>query len=166
MVDWNPIPALVAIGATMLTVTDCIAKDKPKITLTVHAVSHDTHTTERTYTHTIPGSSSTTCNGGGTIVGDQVNVSEQCETTTTPARTQQTTFSTLDVRNIVEADGMRYIIVCRASWAGSNCAPMIDGDTFIAQIQGTTMWVEARKGGNQGKKVRIKYRVLDIRPVN
>jgi len=69
------------------------------------------------------------------------------------------------VSNIVEANDQRYLITCRASWVGSNCAPMIDGDTFQAEIDGTTMWVKARKGGNQGKEVRVKYKILDIRPV-
>lgn len=73
--------------------------------------------------------------------------------------------STLDVKNVVEANGMRYVIVCRASWSGSSCGPLNDGDRFPAEIEGTTMWIEARKGGNQGKKMRIKYKILDIRPV-
>jgi len=66
--------------------------------------------------------------------------------------------------NIVEADGMRYKIVCRASWIGSNCAPLIEGDLFQAEIDNKTMWLAARKGGNQGKEVRMKNRVLDVRP--
>jgi hypothetical protein len=41
---------------------------------------------------------------------------------------------------------------------------MIDGDTFSAEIDGKTMWISARQGGNQGKLVRIKYKILDIRP--
>jgi hypothetical protein len=41
---------------------------------------------------------------------------------------------------------------------------MTDGDTFNAEVEGTTMWVDARRGGNQGKRIRIKYRILDIRP--
>jgi hypothetical protein len=43
------------------------------------------------------------------------------------------------------------------------CVPLTDGDRFEAEIKGTTMWVHARKGGNQGKAVKIKYRVIDIR---
>ena len=42
---------------------------------------------------------------------------------------------------------------------------MNDGELFHAEIDGTTMWIEARRGGNQGKKINIKYRILDIRPV-
>lgn len=73
--------------------------------------------------------------------------------------------STLDIKNVVEANGLRYVIVCRATWSGSSCGPLNDGDVFPAEIAGTTMWIEARRGGNQGKKIRIKYRILDIRPV-
>jgi hypothetical protein len=43
---------------------------------------------------------------------------------------------------------------------------MIDGDTFPAEIEGKTMWITAHKGGNQGKEVRVKYKILDIRPVS
>ncbi len=60
---------------------------------------------------------------------------------------------------------MRYIITCRAGWSGSNCAPMEDGEVFATEIDGTTMWIAARRGGNQGKKVKVKYRILDIRPI-
>ncbi|MGA2215263.1 MAG: hypothetical protein ABSH31_18465 [Bryobacteraceae bacterium] len=42
---------------------------------------------------------------------------------------------------------------------------MTDGDTFQAEIEGTTMWVHGRNGGNQGKEIRVKYKILDIRPV-
>jgi hypothetical protein len=41
---------------------------------------------------------------------------------------------------------------------------MTDGDTFQAEIDGTTMWVHGRNGGNQGKEIRVKYKILDIRP--
>jgi hypothetical protein len=42
---------------------------------------------------------------------------------------------------------------------------MIDGDTFPATIEGNTMWLTGRKGGNRGKEVQAKYRILDVRPV-
>jgi hypothetical protein len=66
--------------------------------------------------------------------------------------------------NFVEADGIRYTIVCRASWSGSNCALLTEGDLFQAEIDDKTMWLVARKGGNQGKGVRMKNKILDIRP--
>ena len=66
--------------------------------------------------------------------------------------------------NIVEADGLRYSIVCRASWNGSNCVPLTEGDLFQAESDDKTMWLVARKGGNQGKEVRMRNKILDIRP--
>jgi hypothetical protein len=72
---------------------------------------------------------------------------------------------TMDVSNVVEAGGMQYTISCTAHWVGSSCGPMNDGDTFPAEIKGNTMWITGRKGGNQGRKVRSKYRILDIRPM-
>jgi hypothetical protein len=68
------------------------------------------------------------------------------------------------VTSVVEADGIRYTIACRASWGGSNCAPLIEGDSFAAEIDGKTMWLTVRKGGNQGSEVRMKNNILDIRP--
>ena len=69
------------------------------------------------------------------------------------------------VTDVVEANDMRYTITCRAGWVGSHCAPLINGDSFPAEIDGNTMWLSARVGGNQGKQVRVKYKILDIRPV-
>jgi hypothetical protein len=87
-----------------------------------------------------------------------------CRTTSTPPRVRQVTRSIRDVSNIVEADNQRYLITCRASWADSNCTSMTHGDIFQAEIDGTTMWVHGRNGGNQGKEIRVKYEILDIRP--
>jgi hypothetical protein len=41
-----------------------------------------------------------------------------------------------------------------------------DGDSFRAEIDGKTMWIEAHQGGNQGKVVKIKYKIQDIRPAS
>jgi hypothetical protein len=76
--------------------------------------------------------------------------------------------------NIVEANGMLYTITCGLRSTGTifdtqllwkRCKWLIDGDTFPATINGHTMRIHGRKGGNQGKPVWIKYRILDIRPV-
>jgi hypothetical protein len=87
---------------------------------------------------------------------------------------------------VIDSEGMVYTIVCTdrpsvlsgaiagaAAGAGSGgdttlsgrgkCVPLTDGDRFDAEIKGTTMWVHARKGGNQGKAVTIKYKIIDIR---
>ena len=58
---------------------------------------------------------------------------------------------------------MVYTVRCSAHWVGSNCSWLVPGDRFSAQLQGTTMWVDARKGGNMGKEIRPKFQVLDMR---
>jgi hypothetical protein len=120
-----------------------------KSILVVRAVSHETQAFQRTSTYTTPGTSNTNCSGSASTIGSTTTGTANCQTQSTPAQTHQITANSLDVRNIVEANGMRYII---------------DGDSFNAELDGTTMWVEARRGGNQGKKIRIKYKILDIRP--
>jgi hypothetical protein len=141
----------------------CTAKDKTL--LSVRAVSNQSQTYQRTSTYTTPGTSDTNCSGSATTVGNTTTGTANCQTQSTPAQTHQITATIWEVTNIVEADGMRYVITCRGNWRGSNCAPMNDGEVFSAELEGTTMWVEARRGGNQGKKIRIKYKVLDIRPI-
>jgi hypothetical protein len=84
--------------------------------------------------------------------------------TTSSGGPQRISGSRLDVQNIVESPSERFVIVCTASWAGSNCSPMLDGDRFEAEYDGKrTMWITGKKGGNLGKRVVAKYRVLDRR---
>jgi hypothetical protein len=141
------------------------AKDHATVKLTVRAITHDSRVNEQTHSYTTPSTSNTNCSGTGLTTGAITNVSANCQTTSTPSQTHQTTSRTIDVVNIVEADGQRYKIVCRANWGGSNCSTMIDGDSFDAEIDQNTMWIVTRKGGNQGKEIRVKYKILDIRPV-
>jgi len=141
------------------------AKGSDKKTLTVTAVAFTSNTIERTSTYTTPGTSNTNCSGSATTSGSTTNGSANCQTTSNPAQVHQVNSRVVDVMNLVDAEGMRYKIVCRASWVGSNCGPLIEGDSFEAEIDNHTMWLKARKGGNQGKEVRIKYKILDIRPV-
>jgi hypothetical protein len=143
----------------------CFGKDKQAESLTVRAIRHDVRVNQSTYTYTTPARSSTNCTGSGTTIGNTTTASTNCQTTSTPAQTQDITTQTADIVNVVEANGMRYVITCRAHWVGSNCSYMVDGSTFPAQIEGTTMWISAHKGGNQGKLIRVKYKILDIRPV-
>ena len=35
--------------------------------------------------------------------------------------------------------------------------------TSPAQLDGNTMWLSAHRGGNRGKLVRVKYKILDAR---
>jgi len=163
---------LMLLGASLT----CAAKDNEKRKVTVRAVSHASQVNERTSTYTTPGTSNTNCTGVGTTVGSTTTATANCQTTSTPAQTNQVTSRTVDVVNVVElrslsytANGTQtvitqYTIRCTAHWVGSSCGPMIDGDTFPAEIDGNTMWIVGRKGGNQGKEVRVKYKILDIRP--
>lgn len=141
-------------------------KNNSKTSLTVRAVTHASRINEQTSSYTTHGTSSTSCSASATTTGNTTNGTTNCQTTTTPAQTHRIVSRTLDVMNIVEASGMRYVISCRANWVGSNCAPMIDGDLFPAEVDGRTMWIIARRGGNQGKQVRVKYKILDIRLVS
>ncbi len=112
-----------------------------------------------------------------------------CDTTTTPAKTTPMTTRTTDVsEKVIDSENMVYTIACTdrpnvlaaaivgaaaagrtdggggGTLAGSgNCVPLTDGDRYETEIKGTTMWVHALKGGNQGKAVKIKYKILDIR---
>jgi hypothetical protein len=160
------------LAGLLVSLTFAVAA-KDKIFVTVRAVSHTDEFRSRTSQWTTPGSANTSCsgsaNGSATTIGNTttgtVYGTTNCQTTSTPAQVHQITRSIRDVSNIVVANDQRYLITCRASWVGSNCAPMIDGDEFQAEIDGTTMWVKARKGGNQGKEIRVKYKILDIRPI-
>src|SRR5689334_1495050 len=86
----------------------CSAKDKT--ILTVRAVSNQSQTYERTMNYTTPGTSNTNCTGSATTIGSTTNGNANCQTQTTPAQTHQITATTWDVTNIVEGNGMRYLI--------------------------------------------------------
>lgn len=152
------------VTLAVLVAMGCSANDTKTKTM-VRAVTHESQLNQGIYSYSTPGTSNTNCSASATTVGSTTNGAANCQTTSTPAQAHNVAVSTLDVKNVIEANGMRYVIVCRASWSGSSCGPLNDGDRFPAEIEGTTMWIEARKGGNQGKKMRIKYKILDIRPV-
>jgi hypothetical protein len=137
-----------------------------RIPLVVTAVSHESQVT--TGQVTMPGNatSNTSCNGTGINTGPLSTASVNCQTTTQGTGPTTVTTRRLDVRNVVEANGEWFTISCTANWALSNCSPMTDGDKFDAEYDGkTTMWISARKGGNLGKPITIKYHVLDRRPI-
>ncbi|HXJ44604.1 MAG TPA: hypothetical protein VNH18_35280 [Bryobacteraceae bacterium] len=58
---------------------------------------------------------------------------------------------------------MIYTITCTANWVGSNCSWLNPGDFFNAEIDGKTMWIGAARGGNQGKRIKIKFAIRDVR---
>ena len=128
--------AALLIPATLVALA-CQAADR--IHLTITAVSHDNV-------------SATTCSGRTTM---------NCQTYDGGPQT-----------NVVEANGLRYTIACVGSFAEryvagvmKNCPNLKDGDRFQADYDGkTTMWVYAKKGGNLGKPITVKYHVRDLRP--
>lgn len=138
------------------------AKEKKSITVT--AFTHQAQLLQRTSTYQTPGQSDTTCSTTSTTMGGTTTGNADCTTTTTAPQNHEIIISRLDVVDKVLGEGRVYTIVCSAHWRGSNCGPLIDGDTFEAEIDGTTMWISARKGGNQGKPIKVKYKILDIRP--
>jgi len=164
-----------------------ISRAEDKKTLTVTAVTHNSHVNERTSYHTTPGQSATDCSGTGTDSGaGTTRINMDCNTTSTPPKTSSITTRTTDVsEKVIDSDNVVYTIVCTdrpnilagalvgaaagaggggGTLAGSGkCVPLTDGDRFDAEIKGTNMWVRALKGGNQGKAVKIKYKILDIR---
>jgi hypothetical protein len=121
--------------------------------LTVTAVSHNTQ--EFDYNITTPRNSNTNCSATDTSVN--------CNTTTYGGQTQQKAVYRLT--EIVTANGIQYTLVRMARWAWSSLDWLTDGETFPAEIKGKHMFVTCHRGGNQGKKVTIKYDVLDIRPI-
>jgi hypothetical protein len=149
--------AILALSASTLA-----TKERKSISVT--AVTHDSQLVQRTSTYQTPGQSNTSCSDTSTTTGSTTNGTADCTTTTAAPQNHEITVSRLDVVDKVLGDGMIYTIVCSAHWKGSNCAPLIDGDMFEAEIKGTTIWISARKGGNQGKAVKVKYKILDIRP--
>lgn len=152
---------LAAIGVTPFV----WGKDRPKESLLVKATTHLSLLNVHSSTDLTVGASNTNCSEVGTIIGNTANAMVNCQTASNAAQTHEITTRSMDVLNVVIAEGMQYTIVCKATWAGSTCAPLTDGDTFPAELDGTTMWVIGHKGGHQGRRVRAKYRILDIRPV-
>src|SRR5690242_6754808 len=117
----------------LCTAASILVGAEPKKTLTVRAIAHVSRANPVTSTSSTPASSSTDCS--------QTLSGVHCQTTPDPVGSRSTTSTnyTLDVVNAVEANGLLYTISCRANWQLSNCTTMIDGDTFSAELQGTTM---------------------------
>ena len=67
------------------------------------------------------------------------------------------------VDRVQAKDGLIYTITCEAHWIVSNCGPMIDGDSFKAEVEKKTMWITARKDRDLWDDVLIKYKIVDIR---
>ena len=140
------------------------SKEKDKQMLMVLAVSYRAIPHERTTYYQTQGYSNTSCYGSGTDTGYWTNLNLNCQTVTTPPQTIPITVRSVEVYNRVEAGNMVYTITCSARWVGSHCSWLIPGDSFQAEVNGTTMWILGRKGGNMGKPIKAKFRLLDVRP--
>jgi len=148
------------IVAATLLLCGLSAAEKKERSLEVRAISHSV--SQQTYQVTSPGHANTHCSGGTVTTGSTTSGTANCQTTSTPSTTSER--AVVYVRQIVEADGMRYTITCTARWIWSGCTTLDDGDRFPAKIKGYSMSVTGHKGGNMGKEVRIKYRIVDMRP--
>jgi hypothetical protein len=124
--------------------------------LTVQAVSHSR--SERDYTITTPETTNTNCN-----VNDN---SANCTSTTYGGGTQNKAVYRF-VQVVTSNQGgtvTQYTLSRTARWVWSSMDWLTDGDSFEAEIKGKHMFINCRRGGNQGKKEKIKYDILDIRP--
>jgi hypothetical protein len=135
-----------------------------KQTLVVQAVSYRAIPHERTAYYQTQGYSSTNCYGSGMDTGYWTSLNLNCQTVTTPPQTIPITVRSIEVYNRVQSGNMTYTITCSARWIGSHCSWLIPGDSFQAEMSGTTMWILGRKGGNMGKPIKAKFRILDARP--
>jgi hypothetical protein len=152
--------ALLALGGMV-----SLAKDKHSTILSVRAVGYRAIPHERTSYIRTEGYSNTSCYGNASDVGMWTNLNLNCSTVSTPPTVQPVTIRSIEVYNFVEANGMGYTIRCTAHWIGSSCSWLTPGDSFPAEVKGTTMWIVGHKGGNMGKEMRTKFALLDMRPI-
>jgi hypothetical protein len=86
-----------------------------------------------------------------------------CSSVVVPPTDIPINVSWIEVYNEVLANGMVYTIKCTAHWIGSACSPLRIGDIFTAEVEGNTMWIIAHRGGNMGKSIHPKFKILDLR---
>jgi len=162
------------VGLVFFFCLSALSKDKEEITL--QAVSYRVITHDFNYSYTTPGRSNTSCYGSGSTYGNGniygntvswnaiTDVDMNCQTVSTPPQTYSGTIRHFEIYNALrDSDGRTYFIGCYTHWVGSKCSWLRPGDYFGAQVQGNTLWISARKGGNRGKPIRVKYRLLDVR---
>jgi hypothetical protein len=118
---------------------------------------------QRTTYLTRPGYSNTSCYGAGIDTGYLASLNVNCQTFTRPPSLVPLTVRRVTVYNAVQAGGEVYVVTCTAHWIGSSCSSLIPGETFASSVTGNTMWVLGRRGGNRGRKLRVKFRILDVR---
>lgn len=131
------------------------------VTFKAVATKVEDHTSANSFT--LPGNQQTTCTGSSNTVGGSTVGAANCQTTGTPAQTIPYRGGYTTIFNQVEADGFTYLLGCNTSPFRA-CSMLIIGDSFPAEIKGTDVVVTGPRGGNMGKMVKVKFRLLDMRP--
>jgi len=121
--------------------------------LTVRAVSHSM--SENDFTITAPQSTNTDCN----LYPNSV----YCSSTTHGGESlDRAVYRFIEV--VVASDGTQYTLSRTSRWVWNSMDHLVDGQYYRAEIKGKHMFFTGRRGGNQGKKEKLKYDILDIRP--
>ena len=128
-----------------------------KETLLVKAVTHQSDIA------TTPGVAETLCDGTAKGIRSSTADNVDCNTAYSPPQQHEIRPSRSFLNKVQAENGLIYTITCTAHWIVSNCAPMIDGDSFKAEVDKKTMWITAHKDGNAWQDFRTKYKILDIR---
>ncbi|HEY6290265.1 MAG TPA: hypothetical protein VI455_01710 [Terriglobia bacterium] len=142
------------IAVALLVGASATALAAERQTLTVRAWDH--RTSEQDYRTRDPGWSSTTC----AAYSDGVS----CNTFGYPA--SESTGAVYHFAQVVldEQTKTAYKLSRTARWVWSNMDELKDGDYYTAEISGKEMRIHLQRGGNMGKKVTVKYRIVDVRP--
>lgn len=124
--------------------------------LTVLTVSHSR--SENDYTVTTPQTTNTNCN----LYPNSVN----CNSTTSGGQTQnKAVYRFVEVVTSNEnGKVIQYTLSRTVRWVWNSMDWLNDGDSFPAEIKGKHMFITCRRGGNQGKKEKLKFDIMDIRP--
>ncbi len=77
-------------------------------------------------------------------------------------------FQRVDITQVIEVEGTRYTLSCSGvpfkSAVYRYCEWLhFDGDQFSAEIKGKDITIHARSGGNQGKEIKLRFRIVDVR---
>lgn len=148
----NHLPRKISLVGMLLGSSAFAADSKPWITVT--AVDNDTQIREYESSQTTNAKSETSC----TAIG----ITKSCTTTSTPSETKVSISRVRYVTSYVETETHRLKLSCSSGWA--RCSPLEVGEKFQASIDGTKVTVKMHEGGNMGKEIAIKYKLLDMRP--
>jgi len=133
---------------------------KDRQELEVHAISY------RAFPHeNLNASTFATCYGAGADSAFWTTLRMNCTAMTTPPPVVVPwNVHSVEVYNLVEANGSIYAITCGAAWVGSECTWLAPGAVFEAEVEDWTMWVETPMPGAHGKnkEIRRKFSLLEV----